>query len=360
MRSAYNDYDELARILFIYTNRKLQNYASDKDTITIVIFKLIQGAMTENWVYDLIKAALAERPNNQLLRAFIENYPVFDPSKPPPKPKDYYESYFVLSNYLFIGRPELRKKLRELRTSDESTRILLVDGNRMSGKTYSRQLIGYLASKFEKHHVIPIDLDKYQYEPYEVCLVFAQEMGFSQDEIRGIPVQQGELMDKYVQFLCNWIKGQVNKAKDKIFWFVFDGFREKVLSEGIEDMIINLAGKVENEMLHRNCYLVVLNYTNILPYDLATNALKESAKIIDKDDLLSFIERLFVDNGKNYQKEDLEKVVDEIFEQTEAQIIAEANGDTKELQKLQEERLKYLSRATNEAVKRYKQNNFKL
>jgi hypothetical protein len=93
---------------------------------------------------------------------------------------------------------------------------------------------------------------------------------------------------------------------------------------------------------------------------VATNALKESVKIIDKDDLLSFMERLFKDNGKNYPKKDLEKVVDEIFEQTEAQIIAEAKGDTNELQKLQEERLKYLSRATSEVVRRYRQNNFEL
>jgi hypothetical protein len=334
---------------------------------------MLNHAEHRYWTWDLVKAAVEDNPNNILLARFIEKYPEYNPANPPPPQPDYIETFFVNGGYLFIGRKELRQKLRELKRMDDSSRIFLVVGEARSGKSHTSELISYLATKSQGHNYIPIDLQAYSYQPFNIVEEIAKKIGASPEEIATIPVQD-EKDPRNIISLGTWLQNKIVRTENKIWWFVFDNFQSGGLLPETIKMIVKLALIIEKEIRDK-CYLVILDYknfsskdyTNILPTDytnflsmLDSNAAREEIKLLGEEDLIDFFDKWFKDNGKVYENKDIKKAVDEITRQTEEEMIKDSKGDLEELKSLQKRRLEYLTTSVNKAIKRYKENGFVL
>jgi hypothetical protein len=131
--------DSLKRMLLEHANRSLEGIVSSVHPYPKIVEDLLKRAELERWTWDLIRAALAANPGSQKLQNFIKKYPFYSPAKPPAT-IDPYRTPFVLAKQVLIDREELRAALEELQKND-GPRVLVVTGERGSGKTYSCELV---------------------------------------------------------------------------------------------------------------------------------------------------------------------------------------------------------------------------
>jgi hypothetical protein len=71
---AYDDVDELRRVLLFGLDRRLNLIANTHDTFDGIVFSVIARADTEGWSADLLAALRATRPENAQLFAFAQGF----------------------------------------------------------------------------------------------------------------------------------------------------------------------------------------------------------------------------------------------------------------------------------------------
>lgn len=335
-----------------------------KEKSMVIWFSIISEAERRGKIPDLIERCLEDNGENADFMGVYDEYRVIlqkgllDPAHP--AATDPYDSYFVNGPYLFIGRPDLRAKLRSLQ-ENTSSRIFLVEGGPVCGKTYTKELIGHAAAQLGVHRYVPCDLDKFIYKPKDVIKTLASKMGVLWADIEKIPDPQEEQLTRHIQELCEWLQAQVMQRTDDdtTWWFVFDGFGKCELLSETKELLVAWAQIVETE-LRNSCRMVLIDYKNILPATMHAKAVSEVVAVLGRDDYIDFFKRLFKDNGKDHTREDFEIVVEEIERQAEENIVKEADGNNEKLKRLQGQILTYRTMAADQAVKRFMQNGYNL
>jgi hypothetical protein len=71
---AYDDVDDLERVLLFRLDKRLNRIANTKDSFDDVVFKVITKADTEGWSANLLDALRATRPENSQLLAFAQQF----------------------------------------------------------------------------------------------------------------------------------------------------------------------------------------------------------------------------------------------------------------------------------------------
>src|SRR5258708_1252553 len=83
---------------------------SFEDLVTTVVIKADQGG----WALDLIRGAIAAKPNNFKLKAFLARYPDWDPAANPTRvPGSCYQAEFMRGRRVFLKREGFRQALQE-------------------------------------------------------------------------------------------------------------------------------------------------------------------------------------------------------------------------------------------------------
>ncbi|MCW3842881.1 effector-associated domain EAD1-containing protein [Micromonospora yasonensis] len=126
---AYPYRNDLERMLLYGLQRRLSTYVGGDLGMREVIFKLIEAAFAENWLEQLIEAALTDRAGNAGLRAWERTHrwrPV--PVAQPPPPQD-----LQLLDSAFFDLQQLKRAVQEAKF-EASSRLLAF------GVTYSEML----------------------------------------------------------------------------------------------------------------------------------------------------------------------------------------------------------------------------
>ena len=316
----------LGRMLTEHANRRLEDIVSSTKLYREIIEEVLKRAELERWTWDLIRAALAANPGSKGLNDFIRKYPFYSPAKPPVV-VDPYRTPYVLAKQILIDREELRAALEELQKND-GPRVLVVTGERMSGKTYSCQLVYYLANDFNPRHIVVyVDLDKDVREPDALAETIVSQMG---REVGTIPDRERDQKMRYALRLCDWITTQIRNAERATYWLVFDGFRERTVLTETKELIEDLAVRAQTTL--RQCRIVLLNYTDILPPQIKNAAGKEHIKRIERAELVRFFEQVNELHANRYTNSELEQKVDVIIKEIEDAISAVPEGQNMRLQ----------------------------
>jgi hypothetical protein len=322
--------DSLKRMLLEHANRRLDDIVSSASPYPEIVEEVLKRAELDRWTWDLIRAAIAANPGSQKLDEFIRKYPFYSPAKPPPA-IDPYRTPFVLAKQVLIDREELRAALEELQKSD-GPRVLVVTGERASGKTYSCELVYYLANDFNPAHVaVYVDLDKDVREPDALAETIVRQMG---REVGKIPDRERDQKMRYALRLCDWITTHVRSAGPATYWLVFDGFRERIVLTETKELIEDLAVRAQTTL--RQCRIVLLNYTDILPPQIKNAAGKEHIKRIERTELVQFFEQVNEMHANKYTSLELEGKVDVIIQEVEDAIAAFPEGQNLRLQLINE------------------------
>lgn len=301
-----------------------------------VLQTVVQKAIDEGWIANLVYHAVQQNPGGVNLQAFIAKYPDFDPAKGLPVSFDWVMAHTLRARRYFIDRKDLREALKELRSTD-GPRVLVVTGERVSGKSYTNQLIAFLSERTPKNKLIFVDLDKYVHEAPHLSELVGFQMGM---DITNMPRQDDEQKARWVPRLVSWITSRVNNPGDTTYWFVFDGFREQTLLPETKDWIDELALQAETNV--PRCRVVLLNYNETLPFQINDFVSREQIKPIGRDQLIEFFGLLNVDHDKKYSPEDLTSKVDVLLAEVDSAIAGKPE--------IQMERLRLVSKAVSKTA----------
>lgn len=199
------------------------------------------------WLRSLLTLIQLRDPAPQII-ARLKN--------PPPKPPDPVDAVLLTSDMPFVNRSILRKRLRVLRNPLGTKRILVVNGPRCSGKSYTREMIDHLSDGSLRHcHV------KLQSE--QVASTGAREVARDLVSLMGQPLDRyptdNTNEDRWTQELANWVLLEaVNTPRN--WWLVLDGFNHPDLRADTRKLIRHLADQVNNGIFVERCRLVLLDF----------------------------------------------------------------------------------------------------
>lgn len=204
---------------------------------------------------------------------------------PPAAAVDHFQFLYV-GNQPFINRGELRAGLRAI-SRDDGPRILVVHGDRFSGKSHTREHVGHLAGRLGFRYV-EIALLEYsggspeeEIRPYDIGLAIADQMGLT------LPQHLDPKATRWSQNFLNWLVGQLDQ-KNQRWWIVLDDFEEDKMKvpRAIYEFIDLLATRIFGPL--NRLRLVLISYERELPPVLRMIVQRERVKLITDEDLLQY------------------------------------------------------------------------
>ena len=305
-----------------------------------IVSKIVQIADERRWVIELVRAALTANPGNLDLRTFLARNAAYDPAKQPQSPQNCFLSAFMRARRVFLKRDAFRDRLQKIGTPTES-RVLAIDGERFTGKTYSRDFLSFLqqnepAWAGTRHQVHYIDMDKGVFEPEDLARVIGSRLGLAPATI---PPDKGEQAARRIPDLIDWMVVGFQHAPADCWWLVIDGFRVMVHPTATHDLIRALIDAVEHDV--DNIRLILLNYKDFLDIDTSTYILTEKIDPIDEQkDVPQFFRHVYTLSKKSFTDADIEQTVGNVLKQLEAEVAKRGK----------EERMKLLSLGLTKAA----------
>jgi hypothetical protein len=294
--------------LLLRLNRKFTDYVTAKLPFPNQLEELVATANSQAWVAQLVLQAVQERPLNAAIKGFLATYPGWDPAKGQTlaHPSD---ALRVFGGKSFIGRADLRKFLRRM-SSGEGKNILLLTGERRKiGKTYSKELLSFLSAKQQPSGVAYIDLDNDSYDPAKLIGDIAKGMRL---DITGMPSRGQQQASRWNQELSSWLIPEIPDPKRVVWWIVLDGFRQRMPSEEVQDLIAQIAQRVQSTQDYR---LILVDYTYSLPVAVSGFMFKEMIAPIQKDEVQHFLKRIHQQKyGSAPEEEKLSDYVTGVYE----------------------------------------------
>ena len=289
--------------------------------LPIVILEVIKAAEDEFWTPNLIAGACAAAGANPDIRALLAKYPELDPGAAPAQPVNHYDAHFLVGRRVFLCRPGLRGNLKRIGQGNE-TRVLVVTGQRGSGKTYSKDFIGYLlqfdpAYQAQRNQLAYADLDQFVDGLETLARRIGTALQLDPATLPPRPKDDKEQDSRWVPDLFNWLVKGVNAGNTDVWWLVLDGFRVQTLPQAGLDLIDQLADYADN--VTTRLRLVLLNYPRA---DALQFSLREDipGATLDRPDIEKFIQTIYDQSGKPADAQRVSQAVDEILVQVGAQV----------------------------------------
>jgi hypothetical protein len=242
-------------------------------------------ANSQGWIEQLVLAVIKDRGHTQVIKQFLLENPDWDPAKNPPV-VDPSDAFTLLGGRYFIGRPELRRFLKRMNVTTDRKVLAITSDHRKVGKTYSRDLINFIADH-GKAGVVYEDLDAADFNP----VTLAKKLGAAMNrDLSGVSDQPSQQAPRSNQELVSLLIPTPNEAAAKVWWIILDGFRRKLPSEALKDFIERLATQIVDRPDFR---LLLINYTYELPIDVDYLVLKEKVEPLCPDELKQFLINIY-------------------------------------------------------------------
>jgi hypothetical protein len=200
---------------------------------------------------------------------------------------------------VFIDRADLRRNLREFIADPEKT-VLVVDGEKGSGRSYTYTLIRHLGAHCG-FRPVRVTLNRTS-TAEEVVQRLAE---FVADVRTGLPpLNQTQLNDPLpsIETAVHRVVSRATAASEQ-FWLVLDECDKLDVNSDVWDCIGKLALTIyEHTPVRREGVprLVLLGYssaTRQLPYEIRKNEVRDTARAAGPDDLRQFFQEFFAQPG---------------------------------------------------------------
>jgi hypothetical protein len=306
------DLGELVQMVSIKLNITLADVVTLPKPLKDVVFDLIVWAEedTDCRLIELLKGAPDYLPNptlkivaQMLLGRLSQAAPVTAGENP-------FKTCFVRLDRAFVDRKDLREELERM-VPAEGNRVLVVNGQAKSGKTYTLELIlhaskalpGYLESIRKPSHApvfpgIP-EVQAASSDCFEVAwLDLRREKPAGSDYtpdmlLRSLAVQMkidpsgiptAPALGRWAQELRDWLIQRLDR-KGPVWWIVLDGVSQVRVNDPIHDFIEELA--YQAEMVLDRLRIVLISYGRNLKSILGRYR-KEEIGPINLTDLIEF------------------------------------------------------------------------
>jgi hypothetical protein len=281
----------MENMLLLRLDRHFQHIVVAGSTYPQDVLAVIQAAEAEGWLLPLVRQLCHDVPADQELKALEAE---LAPLAPPPG-VDHFD-VCRLGNRVMVDRKRLRDSLRQLSTT-QSERIMVVTGEKSSGKSHSFQLISYLRAFRGGFSLALIDL-----EAYRQVLDVTREPELTPDYIARTLVKKlqydlGRLEPprdsqwaRWVLDFCDDLEARAQED-DRWCWVVIDGFGSVPLAEATVDLIKDLAVRINKSLPQFR--LILLGYGGGFTHDVLDHVTWESTEPIGIEELLEFFGRAY-------------------------------------------------------------------
>jgi hypothetical protein len=306
--AALADAYDLGRLTLLLQGRlgkRIDQLASIRGvSLTVIATQVVQAARQQGWDQNLVEAAIADRPDAPALRDFFEKYRADKPGAADP-----YETRLLGAGRLFIDRQALRRALRSLSAPD-GARVLVIDGPRGSGKTYSFQMIRHLVENLGGHWVLYVDLGRIlRPEPEELTATILSRMG---GDLGAIPPPGLESPTRRVLRLGDTVQREARRVGGT-YWLVFDGCDGTELPPATRDLVLELARRTAEDFAELR--VVLLGFAAPLPVEVHDTALREMIPPLGPEDVVDFLHQVCTQRGISLSEAELRPVVERIFQE---------------------------------------------
>jgi hypothetical protein len=220
---------------------------------------------------------------------------------------------------VFFKRDEFRESLQRIGAPNES-RVLAVDGDRFTGKTYSRDFLNFLrenepAWKCRNQQIIYINMDECVFEPEDLARTIGAFFGLKAETM---PPDKGEQAARRIPALLEWLTVGLHNSPVHVFWLVLDGFRVKVQPQATHDLIRATIDAVDRDL--DKVRMILLNYIQHIDLDVVY-ILKEKIEPINEDrDLPMFFRHVYTLSRKSFTEADIEETVEDVRKQVNDEV----------------------------------------
>lgn len=286
MKQLYGSYEELEAFLMRVTTTPLAEISA-RDTLEIVRRRIIQAAQRKGWTEQLIEELRADAPANAL--AQLDQLGTIEELEEGP-----FAHCFADGDPL-VDREPLRTKLRDA-TSEHAKRILIVRGNRHTGKSHAVRHLRYVCSRLG----IPladIPLRDYRKRPsIEVSpTLLGEKIAAALD--KDFPALDGKEARWSLNFV-EWIGRQIKPTRMSL-WIVVDDFESEKfnnieLPDATHEFIQILAEQIADRLPTVRLFLI--NYEKELPNEVMYHVHEDKTPMLKEEDLVFWFLDYFRDH----------------------------------------------------------------
>ena len=285
-RALGGDVNALIQMVDIKLDTPLGDVVTLPGPLNDVVFNLIKWAeKRDRKLIELLEGAPDYLPNptlkivaQRLLGQLRQAAPVAAGGNP-------FKTCFVRLDRVFVNRNLLREELERM-VPAAGNRVLVVNGDPKSGKTYTLELIIYLSRELSSYSVAWLDLSREKpvgsdYTPDMLLRSLAKQMKIDPG---GIPTQ-ASTSGRWVRELRDWLIYRLDPV-GPVWWIVLDGVSQVRLNDPIRDFIEELAFQAEMSPLDR-LRIVLISYKESLNSILGRYR-EEKIGPINRADLIEF------------------------------------------------------------------------
>jgi hypothetical protein len=237
-----------------------------------IVMRLIRRADEEAWLHRLIAEAQSLRPHDPAIAKLAEDLPQVAEFLA----RDHFKVQFLRPpcQMALVNRHKLRTAVRDLHENPAGATVLVVGGEKASGKTYSRHYIGYLQRVKAAFHFVSVDLTRLKNPATGAVSAAAVGRAIaSQLRLEGMPAPGQEQDAAWAPHFCDWLTGALDPAGQRC-WIVIDGFGDVVVEPGVQYLVEELASRIDLNL--HTLRLVLLDYE-----DLSAHLLRATYEWID-------------------------------------------------------------------------------
>jgi hypothetical protein len=241
-----NDYEEIISLALDKANRRRW------------LAKLVERAIEKNCEFrDGFAAAMGECPKLAALQQVR-------PAAPQEAAPSVFDTYFF-KRRPFVNRGRLRRSLRSLHEDgDDAARILIVRGDRYSGKSYTVDLIRYLSDQLD-FRVQRVELLKLsagrELTPEILGRAVIEEMKLAEP----MPEVEHDQVAWWTTHYLSWLVRNLRDAGDS-WWIVVDDFTQVSVSRAVQEFIEEMALKIDDSL--SSLRLILVGFDHDLPEKL--------------------------------------------------------------------------------------------
>lgn len=165
----------------------------------------------------------------------------------------------LLGRLPFLGRPAARAYLRALLQDLPSQPIVVINGTRGAGKTYTTELIDHVCRTHQSINPCHIELQPEQgtsIGPAELSGDIVTLMGGDPSQM---PKQGETNLERWTQELANWVLLVARNSGSK-HWIVLDGFSKAELRQDTLLFVVKLAHVLTSGVARRLHRLILLDF----------------------------------------------------------------------------------------------------
>jgi hypothetical protein len=204
----------------------------------------------------------------------------------------------------FIDRVELRRYLPAMLEPD-GPRVLVVNGPRYSGRSYSWHLIAHVSEACGEYDAYRIDIKEWegtQLTPVDLMREIASQLGWPTPEV-DFTAQE----DTQARTLLSWFKPKMRDERRRR-WLVFDSLDADRATDAALRLIDNIASAAERHEAG-DLRVVLLAYGRSLPGDVDPFILREPLRLIGVPEIRAFFESVAIETGRPAEAAALDELV---------------------------------------------------